>query len=380
MAQEQRALRRVATLVARGASPSTVFRAVAGEVGRLFKADYASICRYEPEQMMCLVARWTAPGAADLGAPFGGRWPMGEDSSSAAVLRTGRPARRAVESITSEIGSWLRSREIGQVVSCPLTVDDRLWGVMVLEFLGSRPVPADTEDRANEFVQLAACTVAQAEGRAELIDSRTRLVMASDEARRRIERDLHDGTQQRLITLGLTLEAARARVPPQDEELSRSLSLAVEELSQVQAQLREIAHGLHPAILAKGGLGAAVKALTRRFPVATELDIDVDRRLPDPIEVTAYYVTAEALANVLKHASASRVRAELHMKNGSLHLAIRDDGVGGADPRRGSGLTGLKDRVEAVGGTMQITSPTGAGTSLFVEIPAGRRDGYTEPP
>jgi signal transduction histidine kinase len=265
-------------------------------------------------------------------------------------------------------------------VSCPLTVEDRLWGVMVLEFLDSRPVPTDTEDRANEFVQLAACTIAQAESRAELIDSRTRLVMASDEARRRLERDLHDGTQQRLITLGLTLKAARARVPPQDEELSRSLSLAVEELSQVQAQLREIAHGLHPAILAKGCLGVAVKALTRRFPVATELDIDIDRRLPDLVEVTAYYVIAEALANVLKHASASRVRAELHMKNGFLHLAIRDDGVGGADPRKGSGLTGLKDRVEVVGGTMQITSATGAGTALLVEILAGRRDGSTETP
>jgi signal transduction histidine kinase len=369
---EQRALRRVATLVAHGASPSTVFQAVAGEVGSLLEADYASICRYDPGEMMCMLARWSAPGAADLGMPgFGGRWAMGDDSSAAAVLRTGRPARRAVEAITSEIGGWLRSRGIGQVVSCPITVEDRLWGVMVLEFLGRRPVPADAEGRANEFVQLAACTIAQAESRAELIASRTRLVMAADQARHRIERDLHDGTQQRLISLGLTLAAAQASAPPENEELRQRLSQATEEVSQAQEQLQEISQGLHPAVLAHGGLSAAVKALTRRFPVRTELDIDADRRVPDAIEVTAYYAVSEALANVLKHSSASLVRVELHVNDESLHLMIRDDGVGGADPRRGSGLIGLKDRVEAVGGTMQITSPPGAGTSILVEIPAG---------
>jgi signal transduction histidine kinase len=372
MAEEQRALRRVATLVAHGASPPTVFRAVAGEAGRLFNADYASICRYEPRETMCVVARWTAPGVADVGAPgFGGRWAMGEDSCSAAVLRTGEPARRSAEAITSEIGGWLRSRGIGQVVACPLTVEARLWGVMVLEFLGRRPVPAEIEERANEFVQLAACTIAQAEGRADLIASRTRLVMASDEARHRIERDLHDGTQQRLISLGLTLEAARARVPAEGEELRGSLSHAAEQLAQVQAQLQEICQGLQPATLAKGGLSPAIKALTRRFPVVTELHIDVDRRLPHPIEITVYYAVSEALTNVLKHASASLVRIQLHVQDETLHLAIHDDGVGGADPHRGTGLTGLNDRVQAIGGTINIASPTGAGTSLLVQIPAG---------
>jgi signal transduction histidine kinase len=227
--------------------------------------------------------------------------------------------------------------------------------------------PADIEGHVEEFTQLAACTIAQAEDRAELIASRTRLVMASDEARHHLERDLHDGAQQRLISLGLTLQAAQANAPPENEKL---LSQATEQLSQVQAQIQEISHGLHPSILGKGGLCAAIKALTRRFPVATELDIDIDRRLPDPIEVTVYYVASEALTNVLKHADASLVSVELHIEGGFLHLTIRDDGIGCADPRQGSGLIGLKDRVDAVGGTMQITSPPGAGTSLHVEIPA----------
>jgi signal transduction histidine kinase len=371
MAEEQRALRHVATLVARGASPPAVFQAVAAEAGRLFSAEYTTICRYDPGGMMCLVARWSPPGIGDLGVPFGGRWSMGHDTSAAVVFRTGRPARRSAESVTSELGGWLRSKGFSEVVCCPLTVEDRLWGVLALSFLGRQPAPADIETRAHEFVRLAACTIAQAEGRAELIASRTRLVMASDEARHRIERDLHDGTQQRLISLGLTLESARASVPPENQELSQCLSQATEELSHIQVQLREIAHGLRPAVLAKGGLRAAVKALTRRFPVATELDIDADRCLPDPIALTVYYVVSEALANVLKHASASLVRIEVHTMNETLHLAIRDDGVGGADPCRGSGLIGLRDRVEAVGGTIQVTSPPADGTSLLAEIPLG---------
>jgi signal transduction histidine kinase len=296
---------------------------------------------------------------------------MGEDSSSAAVRRSGRPARLPAATITSEIGGWLQAQGIGQVLACPLTVDGRLWGVMVLEFLISRPVPADIESRVDEFVQLAACTIAQAEGRAELIASRARLVMAADEARHRIERDMHDGAQQRLISLGLILQTARASVPPGMEILSRQLAQATEELSLVQAQIQDLSHGLHPSVLNGGGLGAAVKTLTRRFPVPAALDIDVGRRLPDPIEVTAYYVMSEALANVLKHASASLVRITLNSNDESLDLTIHDDGVGGADPRDGSGLAGLMDRVAAVGGTMCITSPTGAGTSLRVQIPAG---------
>jgi signal transduction histidine kinase len=366
---EQEALRRVATLVARGASPAEVFWLVCRELGRLLHADYASIGRIDPDRTVCHLADWHDPRLPAIGAPFGGRWPMGNDTAVAEMCRTGRPVRCASVSISSEIGEWLRSHGVGQVVVCPVIVHDRVWGRVAVWFLGFRPAPKDIEVRMHEFVELTACTIAQAEYRAELIASRARLVTASDATRRRIERDLHDGAQQSLITLGLALREAEQNAPREDDALRLPLSTAAKCLSDALAQLQEISRGLHPAILTQDGLGAAIKALARRCPVPTELSIAIDGRLPERIEVTLYYVVSEALTNVLKHAHASNVRIDLSRNGDDVHLAIRDDGVGGADLRGGTGLIGLKDRVEAVEGTIEVSSPIGGGTSVLVRIP-----------
>jgi signal transduction histidine kinase len=198
--------------------------------------------------------------------------------------------------------------------------------------------------------------------------SRARIVAAADETRRRIERDLHDGIQQRLVSLGLELRAVQAGVPPQFVELEGVLSRVADELASVFDELRETSRGIHPAILSEGGLQPALSALCRRSAVPVELGLHAERRLPERVEVAAYYVVSEALTNAAKHAHASVVKVELDTPDAIMRLAIRDDGIGGADPGQGSGLLGLSDRIEALGGTLQVTSPT-SGTTLLVEIP-----------
>jgi signal transduction histidine kinase len=366
---EQEALRQVATLVARGASPSEIFWAVSRELGRLFDADYASIRRFEPDRTVCHLADWHNPRVPAIGPPFGGRWPMRDGTAAAELYRTGRPVRRASASIAAEIGDWLTSHGVGQVVACPLIVHNQIWGHGALWFLGSRAVPKDVDAWMGHFMELAGCAVAQAEYHAELIASRARLVMASDAARRRIERDLHDGAQQHLMTLGLDLQEAKENASHENDALRQSLSNAAKDLSEALVQLQEISRGLHPAILTQAGLNAALRTVVRRSSVPTELRISIDRRLPERIEVTLYYVVSEALVNVVKHANASIVQIDLSMNGDAIQLAIRDDGVGGADLQRGTGLIGLKDRVEAVGGTIEVSSPIGGGTSLLINIP-----------
>jgi signal transduction histidine kinase len=227
----------------------------------------------------------------------------------------------------------------------------------------------DTDARLAQFTELVATAIANAESRAALAASRARIVAAADEARRRIERDLLDRAQQQLVSLGLELRAAQAAVPPQLGELERDLSRIAERLASVFDELREISHGIHPAILSEEGLGPALRALARRSAVPVELDVRSERRLPEQVEAAAYYVLSEALTNTAKHAHASLVNVELDARDVILQLTIRDDGIGGADSGRGSGLVGLSDRVEALGGTLQITSPAGDGTTLRIEIP-----------
>jgi len=209
-------------------------------------------------------------------------------------------------------------------------------------------------------------------GRDELTASRARVVAAGDEARRRIERDLHDGTQQRLVSLGLEVRAAEAMVPQVLDELRAHLAHTAEGMAAAVEDLQEVSRGIHPAILSRGGLGPALRALARRSAVPVDLVVDLDRDLPERVEVAVYYVVSEALTNAAKHASASLVRADLGASDGIVTLAVSDDGVGGADPGGGSGLVGLRDRVEAVGGRMEIASPAGGGTSLVATIPLAR--------
>jgi signal transduction histidine kinase len=231
------------------------------------------------------------------------------------------------------------------------------------------PFARDTESRLTEFTELVATAIANAENRTELMASRARIVAAADETRRRIERDLHDGIQQRLVSLVLELRAAQATVPSGLDELEGELSSVAKGLASASDELREIARGIHPAILSEGGLVPALRALCRRSPVPVALDLRAERRLPQRVEVAAYYVVSEALTNAAKHAGAHVVHVELDTRDTVVRLEIRDDGVGGADPRLGSGLIGLSDRVDAVGGRLDVRSPAGSGTTLLIEVP-----------
>jgi signal transduction histidine kinase len=230
-------------------------------------------------------------------------------------------------------------------------------------------LPFGTEGRLEDFTELLATAIANAESRSELAASRRRIVAASDEARRRIERDLHDGTQQRLVSLGLAARAAEANVPADRGDLRGELSRIAAGLSEAVAELQEFSRGIHPAILSERGLGPALRTLARRSSVPVDLDVTLNARFPEPIETAAYYVASEALANAMKHARASHVVISLAPGSGSLLLSIRDDGVGGADPARGSGLAGLTDRVEALGGSIRLDSVAGVGTHITVDLP-----------
>jgi PAS domain S-box-containing protein len=368
LADEQAALRRVATLVARGASPSAVFSAVAAELARVLAVQHASVWRYEPDGAATLLAASDEPGAKKM--PVGDRFTLEGDNLAAMVLHTGRPAR--MDSLDEAAGSAAaRIRELGirAAVAAPIIVDGHLWGVASVASLRLEPLPPDTETRVCDFADLAATAIANAEAHAELTASRKRIVAAADDARRRIERDLHDGAQQRLVSLGLEMRSAEASVPAELPAFKGQLSHFITGLAGVSEDLQEIARGIHPAILSRGGLGPALKTLARRSAVPVELDVDVDRRLPDAVEVAAYYVVAETLTNAAKHARASEVTVHVEAEGTNLHLSIRDDGIGGADTANGSGLTGLVDRVEALGGKLTISSRPGRGTSFAVKIP-----------
>ena len=230
-------------------------------------------------------------------------------------------------------------------------------------------LPLDTEERLIKFTELIATAIANAESKSELAASRRRIVAASDETRRQIERDLHDGTQQRLVSLGLALRAAEANLPPERDDLRAQLSGVATGLVDAVEDLQEISRGIHPAILSKGGLGPALQTLAHRSAIPVDLDITTDVRLAEPIEVAAYFVASEALANAVKHSQASRIDLSLERRDGNLLLSVRDDGVGGADAARGSGIVGLNDRVEALGGSLRVHSRRGDGTLIAVELP-----------
>jgi signal transduction histidine kinase len=366
LADEQAALRRVATLVARGMPPAEVFAAVAEEVGRLLGTEMAHMVRFEPDSTVTVVAGWSQEGDH---VPVGSRFTLEGDNVSSLVLRTGRPARIDYVDGSGPIAIRVRQLGVRSMVGCPITVEGRLWGLMVVASTRPEPLPAGTEARIARFTELVATAVANTQARAELAASRARIVRSADETRRRIERDLHDGIQQRLVSLGLDLRVAQAGVPTELPQLRAELARVADGLGAALDELRELSRGIHPAILSEGGLGPALKALARRSAIPVELGACVGTRLPEPVEVAAYYVVSEALTNAAKHAHASAVHVDVHTADGRLRLSVRDDGVGGADPARGSGLIGLSDRVQAVGGTITVASPPGEGTSLLVDFP-----------
>jgi signal transduction histidine kinase len=262
----------------------------------------------------------------------------------------------------------IRDLGIRSSVGAPIIVEGALWGVIILGTQRDR-FPDDTEGRLEDFTELAATAIANAESRSELAASRARIVAASDETRRQIERDLHDGTQQRLVSIGFELRLAESTVPAGLEETRKTIAKVASEVNAVIDELREISRGIHPAVLSEGGLGPALRTLARRSTIQVELHDVTEGRLPEPVEVAAYYVVSEALTNAAKHAKASRVDVEANVQDRSLRLSIRDDGAGGANPASGSGLIGLRDRVEALGGSIEISSPPGNGTHLVVRLP-----------
>jgi signal transduction histidine kinase len=364
LAEEQAALRRVATLVARATPQQEVFAAVAEEAERLFLVDGANLYRYEPDGMATIVA--SAGGLFVVGS----RIAIEGNNSTTLVYQTGRAARtESFDDTSGPLGAEARKRGIRSSVGTPVMVEGRLWGALAVGTSTEQPLPPDTEVRLASFAELVATAIANTESRSELAASRRRIVAAADEARRRIERDLHDGTQQRLVSLGLAVRAAEASVPAVQDDLRAELSGIAAGLSDAVEELQELSRGIHPAVLSERGLGSALRALARRCAVPVELEVATDARFPEPVEIAAYYVTSEALANVLKHARASQVEISLAARNGSLLLSVRDDGVGGADPARGSGLAGLADRVEALGGSIRVRSADGAGTHITVDLP-----------
>jgi signal transduction histidine kinase len=365
-AEEEAALRRVATLVARGAPPAEVLTAVTEEAGRLLRTDYATMKRYDSDGTATVVASWSAAGAA---FPVGTRMPLGGRNAHTLVFQTHQPARIDDYAATSSpIAVAVRALGVRACVGVPVGVEGGLWGLMIVESR-TGPLPAGTEARLAGFTELAATAIANAEAHAALTASRARIVATADATRRRIERDLHDGTQQRLISLALELRAAQRRLPAGQQDVAAQWARTAQGLTDAIQELREIACGLHPSVLEKHGLAPALRDLVRRGSIPVTLDVQVSGRLPEGVEVAAYYAVSEALTNAAKHADATTADIKVAESDGVLRIHISDDGRGGADFGDGSGLVGLKDRSEALGGRLQIDSPLGAGTTLDIELP-----------
>jgi signal transduction histidine kinase len=362
MADEQAALRRVATLVARGGSPELVFDMVAEELGQLTNADITGIFRFESDGTATMMGiRGVRAGEMSVGE----RRTLDPTSAIALVQATGESARYDVGD------AMLREWGIQSAVGSPINVAGRRWGGISIASRHA-PFPPDTEQRLVEFTEIVATAIANAESQAQLTASRARVVAAGDEMRRRLERDLHDGAQQRLVSLALELRAAQGGIPAYLPNLRTEIGQAAEDLTEVVDELREIARGIHPAILVESGLGPALRTLARRAAVPVDLKVGTRSRYPSPLEIAVYYVASEALTNMAKHAGASCAEISLEERAGTLRLSVRDDGAGGAEPRGGSGLVGLQDRVEALGGSILVISPAGHGTAIYVSLPLER--------
>ena len=365
LATEQRALRRVATLVASEVSPERVFTAVSEGCARVLEVNASSVVRYEGGGVAVVVGRHNRDGIDVF--PVGDALPADERSAVARVRATGAPAR--VDDwggSTGDMADAVFRSGYRSTAAAPIVVAGSLWGALAIA--SQNPLPADTENRLVAFCELASLAVAGAQARADLIASRARVVQAGDEQRRRLERNLHDGAQQRLVSVALTLRVARSRLEP-GSPVAELLEGAGRELDTGLAELRELARGLHPAILGDLGLPRALEALATRLPLPVEVDAPGVDRLPGQVEATAYYIVSEALANVTKHAGASFARVSLRVADGVLRCSVSDDGRGGADETAGTGIVGLRDRAEAIGGTLSLSSPVGHGTVVAASLP-----------
>jgi signal transduction histidine kinase len=366
LADSEASLRRVATLAAEGATPEKLLTAVADEAARILDGSTVSIVRYDAADVFEVVAAHNDPVFE-----VGSIWPV-EDSSLAAAVRAARAPVR-----------------VDDFFGAPIVVDGNVWGMVVVglrqrrealprftawytsRMLSSSVPSEEIESRLASFTELVGTAISRVEAHAEVIASRVRIVEAGDEAMRRIERDLHDGTQQRLVALALHLQRVRTDVPAEERDTHAALEQIERELKSVIDEVQELSRGVHPAQLAEGGLRPALRALARRSPIPIDLSVDVPERPPASVETAVYYVVSEALANAIKHSQATSLVVTVALDSGAIRASVVDDGVGGAVLGAGSGLTGLSDRVDAFAGRFELVSPSGGGTTIFVELPVG---------
>jgi signal transduction histidine kinase len=368
LVREHAALRRVAILVAREPSPAEVFEAVAREVGTLLGARRAQLVRVASAEEGIVAASWSdgtlQPVPVGHPAPIDGRGVLGR------MLRDPKPVRMEDwDEAGGGVAALMRSLGIRSGAAGPIIIGGRVWGAVSAVWSDVAEMPIGAEDRVAEFAQLVAYAIENAEARSELAASRARLVAAADEARRRIERDLHDGAQQRLVAAALDLTTLEKQLDRDPAGARAALARAREQLDSGLGELRDLARGIHPSVLTDRGLEAALEALVKRAPVPVELRVDVEERGDDAIEAATYFLVSEALTNIAKHAQADAVSVEVEGRGGTVAVTVADDGVGGADTSAGSGLTGLADRVQAVGGRLELESAPGEGTCIRATLP-----------
>ena len=368
LAAEQSGLRRVALLVAGEAAPAVIFNAVAEEVARVLRSATAAIVRVEADSSATFVGRWDA-GPIDA-YPRDGRLDLRDDSAVARAVHTGASAWiDSYEELDGEVAKRMLEHGYRRAAAAPITLAGRPWGAVVVAATDPDVLPpVDTERRLEAFAQVVSLGLASADAREQLLASRKRLVQVADEERRRLERDLHDGAQQRLVTITQRIRLAQRSLGADDEAAREQLEISASEAREAIDDLRRLANGLHPAILSEAGLRPAISSLARRAPMPVTVDVGGDGRFGPEIETAAYYLVSEALTNTIKHAEAASAAVEVRSQNGCLVVEVSDDGRGGASPAGGTGLRGLSDRVEAVGGTLSITS-TSAGTTLRAVFP-----------
>lgn len=373
--REQEGLRRVATLVAQGAEPTRIFESVSREVGLLCDADFVRMSRYEGDGMVTHLARWAkaadepTPAAVDA---LGSTIPIEPGTVVAAVFEKRASTTRSTLEGFEHVAREARALGIQSAVGCPITVEGRLWGVIGAGSRRERAFTSQTESQIGEFTELVGTAIANAVNRDELVASRARIVAAADEAGRRIRRDLHDGAQQRLVHSVITLKLARRALKEGDPKARALLDEGLENAEAATSALRDLSHGILPSVLTRGGLRAGVDSLVARISLPVGVEVEA-RRFPPGVEATAYFVVSEGLTNVLKHSGATRAEVFAGASDGVLRVEIRDDGKGGAAPGGGSGLVGLRDRVAAQGGTLQVESPPGAGTRIVMTLPLSDR-------
>jgi signal transduction histidine kinase len=370
LAREQAALRRVATLVASEVGPSRVFEQVTEEVARLLGLPGANVMQYDGVRTATVVGAWSEDGPPSF--PVGQRIEVDGDTAVARVVRTGQAARvDRYEAATGNLAATLVSAGYRSAVAAPVNVGGRVWGVLAAASTSDDPLPDGLEQRLCDFADLVAQALANADTYEKLAASRARLVEVGDAERQRLERNLHDGAQQRLVSVALGLNMVSGKLESDPETARQLLSAAQSELTRGLEELRELARGIHPVVLTERGLGPAVQALAARAPLPVDVTTLPEERLSAPVEAAAYYVVAESITNVAKYANASGATVTIGRANGTATVTVTDDGIGGADPAVGSGLRGLAARVEALNGHLAIDSPPGGGTRITAEIPLG---------